>query len=183
MTSPDSPPLVSPSLPPSPTPSSPAPSSASSSMPQQPSLPPTGEVMVLALGRKKQQRMLIALSILPNLFLAFLLSSDPLLTLASPHHCHLPGSLVVNISVPWERGGRPGEVGRPSQCQQYVNGSPVAVDCTAGWDYNVTEGLRNNIVTEWDLVCGQYWLVPVEEVCFILGVLTGCLGLGYAADR
>ncbi|KAK0144636.1 Solute carrier family 22 member 17 [Merluccius polli] len=179
--SPDSPPLVSPSLPPSPTPSSPAPSSTSS-MPQQPSLPPTGEVMVLALGRRKQ-RVLITLSILPNLFLVFLLSSDPLLTLASPHHCHLPSPLVVNVSVPWERGGRPGEAGRPSQCQQYLNGSPPAVDCTAGWDYNVTEGLRNNIVTEWDLVCGQYWLVPVEEVCFILGVLTGCLGLGYAADR
>lgn len=36
---------------------------------------------------------------------------------------------------------------------------------------------------QWDLVCNQYWLVPVEEVCFILGVLTGCLSLGYAADR
>uniref|UniRef100_A0A8C8ELX1 Major facilitator superfamily (MFS) profile domain-containing protein n=1 Tax=Oncorhynchus tshawytscha TaxID=74940 RepID=A0A8C8ELX1_ONCTS len=35
----------------------------------------------------------------------------------------------------------------------------------------------------WDLVCGQYWLVPVEEVSFILGVLTGCLGMGFAADR
>ncbi|CAL8400337.1 unnamed protein product [Gadus morhua 'NCC'] len=179
MTSPDSPPLASPSLPPSPTPSSPGPSSQ---LPQQPSLPPTGEVMVLALGRRKQ-RVLIALSILPNLFLAFLLSSDPLLTLAPPHHCHLAGPLVVNVSVPWERGGRPGEEGRPSRCQQYVNGSPPAVDCTAGWDYNVTEGLQHNIVTEWDLVCGQYWLVPVEEVCFILGMLTGCLGLGFAADR
>ncbi|CAL8397630.1 unnamed protein product [Arctogadus glacialis] len=183
MTSPDSPPLASPSLPPSPTPSSPGPSSQ---LPQQPSLPPTGEVMVLALGRRKQC-VLIALSILPNLFLAFLLSSDPLLTLAPPHHCHLAGPLVVNVSVPWERGGggggRPGEGGRPSRCQQYVNGSPPAVDCTAGWDYNVTEGLQHNIVTEWDLVCGQYWLVPVEEVCFILGMLTGCLGLGFAADR
>ncbi|CAL8319879.1 unnamed protein product [Boreogadus saida] len=321
MTSPDSPPLAFPSLPPSPTPSSPP--GPSSQLPQQPSLPPTGEVMVLALGRRKQ-RVLIALSILPNLFLAFLLSSDPLLTLAPPHHCHLAGPLVVNVSVPWERGGRPGEEGRPSRCQQYVNGSPPAVDCTAGWDYNVTEGLQHNIVTEarvlapglleghaqpspdngspgdhhaterragtarpqsscrpagcghghavvalgngggggvdeeeaaewvrrllrgpapshddrhgahpipgeemrwqrsadppervllaccrqsrasmerqggagvvcpdftlspqpaWDLVCGQYWLVPVEEVCFILGMLTGCLGLGFAADR
>uniref|UniRef100_A0A673GS65 Solute carrier family 22 member 17-like n=1 Tax=Sinocyclocheilus rhinocerous TaxID=307959 RepID=A0A673GS65_9TELE len=35
----------------------------------------------------------------------------------------------------------------------------------------------------WDLVCSRYWLVPVEEVCFILGTLTGCLGLGYTADR
>ncbi|KAK5898322.1 hypothetical protein CgunFtcFv8_015750 [Champsocephalus gunnari] len=193
MTSPDSPPLVSPSpcpapppsLPSSPVPSSPAPSS--SSLPPPPSLPPTGEVMVLALGRKKQ-RVLIALSILPNLFLAFLLSSDPLITLSSPHHCHLPGPLpspeVLNASLPWEKGGRPGESGGLSHCKQYLNGSQSAVvDCEAGWDYNVTEGLRNNIVTEWDLVCGQYWLVPVEEVCFILGILTGCLGLGYAADR
>ncbi|XP_075899211.1 solute carrier family 22 member 17 [Nelusetta ayraudi] len=194
MTSPDSPPLVSPSpcpapppsLPSSPTPSSPAPSS-SSSLPAPPLLPPTGEVMVLALGRRKQ-RVLIALSILPNLALAFLLSSDPLLTLSPPHHCRLPGPPpspeVLNASLPWEKVERPGASGAPSQCQQFTNSSREAVvECQDGWDYNVTEGLQNNIVTEWDLVCNQYWLVPVEEVCFILGVLTGCLSLGYAADR
>ncbi|XP_077364853.1 solute carrier family 22 member 17 [Festucalex cinctus] len=193
MTSPDSPPLVSPSpcpapppsLPTSPVPSSPAPSS--SSLPVPPSLPPTGEVMVLALGRKKQ-RVLIFLSILPNLFLAFLLSSDPLIILSSPHHCHLPGPApspeVLNVSLPWEKGLRPGGNGDLSQCKQYANGSQtVVVDCQAGWDYNITEGLKNNIVTEWDLVCDRYWLVPVEEVCFILGALTGCLGLGFTADR
>uniref|UniRef100_A0A3Q2Z785 Solute carrier family 22 member 17 n=1 Tax=Hippocampus comes TaxID=109280 RepID=A0A3Q2Z785_HIPCM len=140
--------------------------------------------MVLALGRKKQ-RVLIVLSILPNLFLAFLLSSDPLITLSSPHHCHLPGPApspeVLNVSLPWEKGLRPGDSGDLSQCKQYANGSQSeVVDCQAGWDYNITEGLRNNI---WDLVCDRYWLVPVEEVCFILGALTGCLGLGFAADR
>uniref|UniRef100_A0A3B5L7Z8 Uncharacterized protein n=1 Tax=Xiphophorus couchianus TaxID=32473 RepID=A0A3B5L7Z8_9TELE len=140
--------------------------------------------MVLALGRKKQ-RVLIALSILPNLFLAFLLSSDPLITLSPPHHCRLPGPSpspeALNASLPWEKGARPGETGGLSQCKQYTNGSQsAAVDCESGWDYNVTEGLKNNI---WDLVCGQYWLVPVEEVCFILGVLTGCLSLGYTTDR
>nr|XP_020466097.1 solute carrier family 22 member 17-like [Monopterus albus] len=178
MTSSGSPPLVLPS----PVPSSPAPSS--SSLPAPHSLPPTGEMMVLALGRNKQ-RVLIVLSILPNLFLAFLLSSDPFITLIPPHHCHLPRTLpspdVLNYSLPWEKGARPGDSGGLSQCKQYVNGSQSAVvDCEQGWDYNITEGLRNNIVTEWDLVCGQYWMVPVEEVCFILGILTGCLGLGYA---
>lgn len=159
MTSPDSPPLVSPSpcpapppsLPSSPTPSSPAPSS-SSSLPVPPLLPPTGEVMVLALGRRKQ-RVLIALSILPNLALAFLLSSDPLLTLSPPHHCRLPGPPpspeVLNASLPWEKVDRPGASGAPSQCQQYSNSSHEAVvECRDGWDYNVTEGLQNNIVTE-----------------------------------
>uniref|UniRef100_A0A3P8Z5W9 Major facilitator superfamily (MFS) profile domain-containing protein n=1 Tax=Esox lucius TaxID=8010 RepID=A0A3P8Z5W9_ESOLU len=189
MTSPESPlPSPSPCPPPPPSlPSSPTSPAPSSSLPPPPSLPPTGEVMVLALGRKKQ-RMLICLSILPNFFLAFLLSSDPLLTLASPHHCRLPGPLpapqVLNASLPWEKGDRVGDAGGLSQCKQFINGTQSGVEnCEAGWDYNVTEGLRNNIVTEWDLVCGQYWLVPVEEVCFILGVLTGCLGLGFAADR
>ena len=166
MTSPDSPPLVSPSpcpapppsVPSSPVPSSPAPSS--SSLPAPPSLPPTGEVMVLALGRKKQ-RVLIALTILPNLFLAFLLSSDPLITLSPPHHCHLPGPLpsleVLNASLPWEKSDRLRDKKVPSQCKQYVNGSQSAVvDCVAGWDYNVTEGLRINIVTEVKLQLFDY---------------------------
>uniref|UniRef100_A0A3P9P3V1 Solute carrier family 22 member 17 n=1 Tax=Poecilia reticulata TaxID=8081 RepID=A0A3P9P3V1_POERE len=142
--------------------------------------------MVLALGRKKQ-RVLIALSILPNLFLAFLLSSDPLITLSPPHHCRLPGPSpspeALNTSLPWEKGARPRETGSPSQCKQYANGSQSSVvDCESGWEYNVTEGPLSPSV-QWDLVCGQYWLVPVEEVCFILGVLTGCLSLGYTADR
>ncbi|KAF4095519.1 solute carrier family 22 member 17 [Onychostoma macrolepis] len=186
MTSPPSPlaspspcPPPPPSLPSSPTLSSPAPSS----LPLPPALPPTGEVMILALGRKKQ-RLLIALSILPNLFLAFLLSSDPLLTLAPPFCCRLPrlspAPQVTNASVRTGKGD-----GDLAQCKHmFVNGTQSCVkDCDAGYDYNVTEGLTNNIVTEWDLVCSQYWLVPVEEVCFILGTLTGCLGLGYTADR
>uniref|UniRef100_A0A3B3S3I5 Solute carrier family 22 member 17 n=2 Tax=Paramormyrops kingsleyae TaxID=1676925 RepID=A0A3B3S3I5_9TELE len=145
--------------------------------------------MVLALGRKRQ-RLLLFLSVLPNLFLSFLLSSDPLLTLSPPHRCRLPvpspSPQLLNSSLPWETGSHPGDPGHWSQCQQYefVNGSQVGLEaCESGWEYNVTEGLRNNIVTEWDLVCGQYWLVPVEEVCFILGLLTGFLTLGYAADR
>ncbi|MBN3304452.1 S22AH protein, partial [Amia calva] len=84
----------------------------------------------------------------------------------------------------------PGEGGALSQCQQYPfqNGTPAApptlpVACQRGWVYNRTEGLRDNMVTEWDLVCERYWMVPVEEVCFMLGVLTGCLLLGYTADR
>lgn len=126
-------------------PSSPAPSS----LPLPPALPPTGEVMILALGRKKQ-RLFIALSILPNLFLAFLLSSDPLLTLASPFRCRLPGPSpvpqVANASMRAEKGD-----GGLAQCKQYVfiNGTPSGLrDCDARYDYNVTEGLTNNIVTE-----------------------------------
>ncbi len=151
MTSPPSP-LASPSPcppPPPSLPSSPTLSSlAPSSLPLPPSLPPTGEVMILALGRKKQ-RLLIALSILPNLFLAFLLSSDPLLTLASPFCCRLPRPAptppVTSASVGTTKGD-----GDLAQCKHMlVNGTQSCVkDCDAGYDYNVTEGLTNNIVTE-----------------------------------
>lgn len=139
---------------------------------------------MLALGRKKQ-RVLIALSILPNLFLAFLLSSDPLITLSPPHHCRLPGPLpspeVLNASLPWEKGGRPGDSGGLSQCKQYVNGSQAAVmDCEAGWDYNVTEGLKNNIVTEVKIrpriLLSSLITIPTQLiVCALCGNVFFCL--------
>ncbi|XP_016424667.1 solute carrier family 22 member 17-like [Sinocyclocheilus rhinocerous] len=125
MTSPPSPlaspspcPPPPPSLPSSPTLSSPAPSS----LPLQPALPPTGEVT--------------------------LLSSDPLLPLSPPFRCRLPGPSpapqVTNASVRAEK--RDGDL---PQCKQFINGTRSSVkDCDAGYEYNVTEGLTNNIVTE-----------------------------------
>ncbi|XP_066578937.1 solute carrier family 22 member 17 [Amia ocellicauda] len=187
---PDAAPRPSPSLAPPPPPPPPSSSSSSSSPPC-----PRAEWVVLSLGRRRQ-RLLLALTLLPCLFLSFILSSDTLLTRAPPHRCALPPPAalapalrplplpqLLNMSLP-------GEGGALSQCQQYPfqNGTPAApptlpVACQRGWVYNRTEGLRDNMVTEWDLVCERYWMVPVEEVCFMLGVLTGCLLLGYTADR
>ena len=62
-----------------------------------------------------------------------------------------PSPQVLNASLPWEKGAQQGDSGHLSQCKQYlfVNGTQAGVeDCEHGWDYNVTEGLRNNIVTE-----------------------------------
>ncbi|TRY91901.1 hypothetical protein DNTS_024113 [Danionella cerebrum] len=164
---------------PSPPPPPPPPSLPSSPPPAHPSvlaLPPSGELIILALGRRKQ-RLLIALSILPVVFLSFLLSSDPLLTLASPFRCAHPGPKLLNSTR---------RVQDLPQCKQFVfvNGSVSGLkECDAGFNFTVTEGLSNNIVTEWDLVCSRYWLVPVEEVCFILGTLSGSLAFGFMADR
>lgn len=61
----------------------------------------------------------------------------------------MPSPEVLNASLPWEKVERPGDIRGLSQCKQYVNGNQSeVVDCKAGWDYNVTEGLKNNIVTE-----------------------------------
>ncbi|XP_058874618.1 solute carrier family 22 member 17 [Acipenser ruthenus] len=154
-----------------------------------------------------RHRLLVGLSCLPNIFVAFLCYSDSLMTALPNHHCFidrasLPLALrnaslaqVLNASLPLEhdprpapggRGGGEGGGWRPSQCQQFVfeNGSRKGpLPCQQGWVYTKTEGLSENMVTQWDLVCDSYWKVPVEEVCFIVGILTGYLVLGYTADR
>lgn len=85
---------------------------------------------------------------------------------------------MLNASLPWEKEERPGDSRGLSQCKQYVNGSQSAVmDCEAGWDYNVTEGLRNNIVTEVKLRT-EILLTSLIMVLGLLIVLTLC---GHAA--
>lgn len=82
------------------------------------------------------------------------------------------------------------------KCYKLLNSHKLCRFCWKWWKTNHLQRKWNcllltwldinwqtSLPPQWDLVCGQYWLVPVEEVCFILGVLTGCLCLGYAADR
>ncbi|XP_041092650.1 solute carrier family 22 member 17 [Polyodon spathula] len=176
-----------------------------------PSLPLPHAGPPLSLGGPEsfgaRHRLLVALSCVPNIFVAFLCYSDSLMTALPDHRCSidrasLPPALrnaslaqVLNASLPLEHdprpapGGKEGEEGgswRPSQCQQFVfeNGTRTGpLPCQTGWVYSNTEGLNENMVTQWDLVCDSYWKVPVEEVCFIVGILTGYLLLGFTADR
>ncbi|XP_030043713.1 solute carrier family 22 member 17 isoform X1 [Microcaecilia unicolor] len=148
-------------------------------------------------GMGPGQRLQLALSWLPNIFVAFGLFSDVFITLTPAHHCHvdprgLPlalqnvsGERLLNVSIPLERNAEGRMV--HSQCRRYhyhENESRKETEpCRGGWEYSEHQGLRENMVTEWDLVCSQYWEVPVEEVCFIFGFLIGYLLLGYASDR
>ncbi|XP_030043715.1 solute carrier family 22 member 17 isoform X2 [Microcaecilia unicolor] len=147
-------------------------------------------------GMGPGQRLQLALSWLPNIFVAFGLFSDVFITLTPAHHCHvdprgLPlalqnvsGERLLNVSIPLERNAEGRMV--HSQCRRYhyhENESRKETEpCRGGWEYSEHQGLRENMVTEWDLVCSQYWEVPVEEVCFIFGFLIGYLLLGYASD-
>uniref|UniRef100_A0A3Q3W5L3 Major facilitator superfamily (MFS) profile domain-containing protein n=1 Tax=Mola mola TaxID=94237 RepID=A0A3Q3W5L3_MOLML len=88
---------------------------------------------------------------------------------AAPHlHCH-----VSVLAPPQRAASQPYNIpsAPPSRSGSYVIKTTIYSDplCVCA--------------IQWDLVCGRYWLVPLEEVCFILGVLTGYLGLGYMADR
>ncbi|KAG2462858.1 S22AH protein, partial [Polypterus senegalus] len=153
-------------------------------------------------GFGARQRLLLGLSCVPNIFVAFVYFSDSLLTLAPNHHCQidwamLPAELrnasdgaILNATLPVVNDSHPGTPGgvrqRQSQCQQFIFENETRrgpVPCQQGWVYYNIEGLRDNMVTQWNLVCDSYWKVPVEEVCFIIGILTGYLLLGCAADR
>ncbi|XP_043914268.1 solute carrier family 22 member 17-like isoform X2 [Protopterus annectens] len=147
-------------------------------------------------GFGRQQHLLVVLTWLPNIFIAFNLFSDIFFTLTPDHHCRvtrteLPDFLVnateeelLNATIPLERDDN-GEWVR-SQCNKfhYTNISlKENIKCTDGWDFLNFQALDTNMVTQWNLVCDNYWEVPVEEVCFIIGFLTGYLFMGYAADR
>ncbi|CAL8350822.1 unnamed protein product [Merluccius merluccius] len=56
------------------------------------------------------------------------------------------------------------------------------VPCTLGWEYTHAAGLVSNYVTEWDLVCGDYWMVPLQHVCFMTGCILGYVLLGTLCD-
>ncbi|PNF38357.1 hypothetical protein B7P43_G10529 [Cryptotermes secundus] len=55
------------------------------------------------------------------------------------------------------------------------------VECQS-WEYN-REVFKENIVTEWNLVCSRSVMVDIAQATFMLGVLLGNVLFGIAADR
>ncbi|XP_067097482.1 solute carrier family 22 member 2-like isoform X2 [Osmerus mordax] len=53
--------------------------------------------------------------------------------------------------------------------------------CRNGWEYDY-DG-RESFVTEFDLVCGQAWLVDMYQATLNIGFLVGSIAIGYLADR
>uniref|UniRef100_A0A3B3DS33 Solute carrier family 22 member 31 n=1 Tax=Oryzias melastigma TaxID=30732 RepID=A0A3B3DS33_ORYME len=79
------------------------------------------------------------------------------------------------------------------------------VSCTRGWEYSTVAGLQSNIVTDqmdgvyilinawaclltsapplqWDLVCNDYWKIPLQHICFMVGWIVGYIFLGTLCD-
>ncbi|XP_059927075.1 putative solute carrier family 22 member 31 [Gadus macrocephalus] len=92
----------------------------------------------------------------------------------------------LNITIPWVNGSR------RSHCQLFKYPRNVSVfnenlpkqkvSCTRGWEYTHSAGLNRNYVTEWDLVCGDYWKVPLQHLCFMAGWIFGYVLLGTLCD-
>ncbi|KAJ1083921.1 hypothetical protein NDU88_004076 [Pleurodeles waltl] len=157
-------------------------------------------------GFGRYSRLLAAASWLPNVLLALSCFSEVFYAAVPEHHCRpdpalLPGTLasltgfeLLNASVP----RLPPPASGWSRCELYhyseTNGTAIPSNgtrpqingtgpCTRGWDYHSEAGLERNIVTKWDLVCANHWKVPVEQVSFTLGCLSGFLIFGSTCDR
>ncbi|XP_036742677.2 solute carrier family 22 member 3 isoform X2 [Manis pentadactyla] len=62
----------------------------------------------------------------------------------------------------------------------FPNRSAPLVACGGGWRYAQAPA---TIVSEFDLVCGNAWMLDFTQAILNLGFLTGAFTLGYAADR
>ncbi|XP_068941644.1 putative solute carrier family 22 member 31 [Petaurus breviceps papuanus] len=146
----------------------------------------------------RQLRLVAAASWLPNVALALALSSEVLLFPAPPaHHCRpdpallppelraLAGPALLNASLP--RLPPPARGWSPCLLLRYPGPGPEpngTGPCTRGWNFaRPSAGLLRTPVTQWNLVCGDGWKVPLERMSYLLGWLLGCVTLGSACDR
>ncbi|XP_062923119.1 putative solute carrier family 22 member 31 isoform X2 [Mobula hypostoma] len=150
-------------------------------------------------GFGRCHKLLAAFACFPDLLVALSLCSSVFFMLTPGHHCqpdpqllpeslrNLSGAQLLNYSLPpgtgaWSRCQLlrypPSDTGGASQL--VPNGS---VSCTRGWRFGPPVGLQTNVITQWNLVCKNYWKVPLEQVGYSIGWIVGFLTLGTVADR
>ncbi|XP_053448627.1 solute carrier family 22 member 2 isoform X1 [Nycticebus coucang] len=125
------------------------------------------------------------------------------------HHCHSPGVAELSQRCGWSPAEElnytvpgPGAAGEafPGQCRRYqvdwnqstlgcldplaslaTNRSHLPLGpCEHGWVYD-TPG--SSIVTEFDLVCANSWMLDLFQSSVNIGFFIGSMGIGYIADR
>ncbi|XP_058038801.1 solute carrier family 22 member 17 [Ahaetulla prasina] len=122
--------------------------------------PPSFEWLLGRLGARGQhrQRLLLALSCLPCVLVGLALGSDALFALTPLHRCgDRNGTKLLDNATCHGPHGQSGESG----------GLPI---------------LTSNPVTEWSLDHSGSWVIPLEQICFLLGFAAGAVFLGHLAD-
>ncbi|XP_057702671.1 putative solute carrier family 22 member 31 [Corythoichthys intestinalis] len=152
-------------------------------------------------GYGRYNRTVVAFSWFPSFAVMFNLFSDIFYTaIPDAYHCKpdprlLPSAFLLanfsksaylNLTVPWVDGTG------PSRCELYKyppNSSDFSelvprqkVGCTDGWEYARLPGLQSNFVTEWNLVCNDYWKIPLQHICFMTGWIVGYVFIGSLCD-
>ncbi|XP_029000701.1 putative solute carrier family 22 member 31 [Betta splendens] len=154
-------------------------------------------------GYGRYNRVVVVFSWFPSFAVLLNLFSDVFYTLIpDSFHCRAdpqllpPAVLLGNLSTqdyvslvfPWDNGTGTGR----SRCELYKyppNASELPrhvrrerVACTRGWEYSQVAGLHSNFVTEWNLVCSDYWKIPLQHICFMTGWILGYILLGTLCD-
>uniref|UniRef100_A0A4W2DGU7 Solute carrier family 22 member 3 n=2 Tax=Pecora TaxID=35500 RepID=A0A4W2DGU7_BOBOX len=74
----------------------------------------------------------------------------------------------------------PGALSCADPLAAFPNRSAPLVQCRDGWRYTQA---HSTIVSEFDLVCVNAWMLDLTQAILNLGFLAGAFTLGYAADR
>ncbi|XP_030621026.1 putative solute carrier family 22 member 31 [Chanos chanos] len=152
-------------------------------------------------GYGRYNRIITLFSWFPNFAVSLNLFCDVFFTLIpESYHCKpdptlLPSAFLLsnfskqaylNYTIPWVKGSG------LSHCELYkypTNFTNVTesvprevVPCTKGWEYAKPAGLKSNFVTEWNLVCENYWKIPLQHICFMTGWIVGYVLLGTVCD-
>ncbi|XP_068178982.1 putative solute carrier family 22 member 31 [Antennarius striatus] len=152
-------------------------------------------------GYGPYNRIAVLFSWFPNFAVMLNLFSDVFYTLIpDSFHCRpdpqlLPATFLLsnftrqrylNLTIPWVNGTG------LSHCELFKYASNTSelservhrerVSCTQGWEYAHGAGLQSNFVTEWNLVCHDYWKIPFQHICFMTGWILGYIFLGTLCD-
>ncbi|XP_068568910.1 putative solute carrier family 22 member 31 [Cebidichthys violaceus] len=152
-------------------------------------------------GYGRYNRVVVVFSWFPNFAVMLNLFSDVFYTvIPDSYHCKpdprlLPSAFLpsnfsrqgyLNLTIPWVNGSG------LSRCELFKyppNASDFSeklsrqrVSCTVGWEYGHVAGLHSNFVTEWNLVCGDFWKIPLQHICFMTGWILGYILLGTLCD-
>ncbi|MCI4393202.1 hypothetical protein PGIGA_G00154650 [Pangasianodon gigas] len=155
-------------------------------------------------GYGRYNRLVAVFSWFPHFAVALNLFCDVFLTLVpESYHCRADPELLpsafplsnfssqtsLSFTVPWLNGSG------LSHCELYKyprnwnwtgtwpeREHRELVPCTRGWWYGKAAGLQSNSVTEWNLVCKDYWKIPLQHVCFMTGWILGYVLLGTLCD-
>ncbi|XP_016008222.2 solute carrier family 22 member 2 isoform X1 [Rousettus aegyptiacus] len=155
-----------------------------------------------------QKQMFFLLSLLSVLF-APVYVGIVFLAFTPDHRCLSPGVAELSQRCGWSLAEElnwtvpgPGPAGDafPRQCRRYevdwnqsglgcvdplaglaANGSQLPVGpCQHGWVYDAP---GSSIVTEFNLVCANSWMLDLFQSAVNLGFFIGSVGIGYTADR
>ncbi|XP_026234191.1 putative solute carrier family 22 member 31 [Anabas testudineus] len=152
-------------------------------------------------GYGHYNRVVVVFSWFPNFAVMLNLLSDVFYTLIpDSYHCKpdpqlLPSAfLLSNLSkqdylslvIPWVNGTGLSHCELfkyPPNSSDFTEHVPrEKVACTQGWEYSHVAGLHSNFVTEWNLVCSDYWKIPLQHICFMMGWILGYIFLGTLCD-